>query len=82
MMLLTTLVPTVFILGIAYFVVVRRIPWPWLSYGLVVALSIGCFLAGSVHFQLMGVEVLALGVILVACHYRWWRVSAGQRPAA
>jgi hypothetical protein len=73
MMLLTTMIPVIFILAIVYFIAIRKLPekYTWISYTIVVIISVLYFLPGGVHFAYMGIENFALGVLLIWAHYRF-----------
>ncbi|MEO7323648.1 MAG: hypothetical protein ABIW82_02355 [Dokdonella sp.] len=81
MMLVSTLVPALLVVGAMYFVLIKIIPWAMLSYLLMAAVGVLCLLAGSVHMTYVGIEVAVIGMLLVWCHYRWWRrPRAGKAP--
>jgi len=77
MMVFTTLFIAVIIVAGLYFVI-RFIPWPSLSYALVGAVGIACFIPGDVHFRYVGIEVLGLGILVVWFHYRIVRKDGAQ----
>ena len=72
-MIISTLLPAVAILAALYFFLIRFIPWPFLSYAVVMIAGGLCFAAHTVHFRYIGIDVTAIGLFLVWCHYRWWR---------
>ena len=77
-MLISTLVPAVFLVGIVYFFVIKLLRWRWLSYGL--ALLIGGLLAAAhaVHFVFTGIEVAGLGCLITKIdHMGYWRSNIG-----
>ena len=65
MMVFTTLFLAAIILVPLYFVALRRIPWPWLGYTLVVVIGVLCVIPGDVHFRYVGIEVAGLGALVV-----------------
>ena len=71
MTLLTTLyIATIIILG-AYLLVKRLIPWPPLSYFIIIAFGVACLLQGDVHFRYIGIEIAGAGSLLVWVHYQF-----------
>ena len=72
MMIFTTLVVAAIIVAGLYFLV-RIIPWPGLSYALMVAVGVACLFPGDVHFRYIGIEVAALGSLVVWFHYQFIR---------
>jgi drug/metabolite transporter (DMT)-like permease len=69
MMLFTTLVIAAMIIAAVYFGAVRFIPWPMISYLLMVVVGVACLLPGDVHFRYIGIEVAALGSLVVWLYY-------------
>ena len=76
MMVFTTIFIAAIVIAAVYFVAVRRIPWPILSYALMLSVGGLCFLPGGVHFAYIGIEVIGLDLLLVWLHYRFTK-----RPA-
>ena len=73
MMIVTTLFVAAIIIAGLYFLAVRFIPWPGLSYALMIAVGIACLLPGDVHFRYIGIEVAAFGCMLVWMHHQFIR---------
>ena len=70
MMIFTTLFIAALAVGLLWFIILRHLRWTWLGY-LIVILVAGLFIAsGTVHFVYAGVEVAAVGLVLV-----WWNGS-------
>jgi len=77
MMLFTTLFVAAIVIAALYFVVVRSMRWPAVSYGLMISVGIAC-LFGGVHFAYIGIEIAVLGSFVVWLHYRFWRKAPAQ----
>ena len=73
MMIFTTMVVAAVIVAGLYFLLIRFIRWPGLSYVLMVAVGIACLLPGDIHFRYIGIEVAALGTLVVWLHYQFIR---------
>ena len=73
MMILSTLLIAVLVLAVLWFVLLRRVPWRWASYLVVLFVAASFVWAGSVHFVYTGVEVAALGCFLV-----WWNPRSSK----
>jgi membrane protein implicated in regulation of membrane protease activity len=73
MMIFTTLLVAAIIVAGLYFLVVRFIPWQGLSYGLMIVVGVACLLPGDVHFRYIGIEVAALGCLMVWIHHQFLR---------
>ena len=73
MMVFTTLFIAVTILAGMYFLLIRLIPWAWLSYILVVGVGIACLIPGDVHFRYVGIEILGFGWLLVWLHHKFFK---------
>lgn len=56
MMIVTTLLLALVILAMLYFVAIRNIPWPTLSYALMTGVGLICLMQGDVHFRYIGNE--------------------------
>lgn len=78
MMIVTTLFVAAIIIAGLYFLAIRFIPWPSLSYALMVAAGIACLVPGGVHFTYIGIEVVAFGILLVWVHYQYIRKPVTQ----
>ena len=70
MMIFTTLFAAVIIIGILY-LIVRVIPWAFLSYAIMVIVGVVCLMQGTVHLIYIGVEVIGLGSVVVWYHYKF-----------
>jgi len=70
-MLFSTMVPVIIMLIVIYVVILKKIPekYIWVSYIIIISISILYFLPGGVHSEFMGIENLALGISLVKLHY-------------
>jgi len=79
MMVFTTLFMAAIVIAALYFIAVRYIKWPVVSYALMVVVGFAC-LFGGVHFAYIGIEVAVLGSLTVWLHYRYWR-KPPLRPA-
>lgn len=79
MMVLTTMFIALIVLALLWFLVLQRLPWALVSYGVVVIAGIGCLLFGSVHFVYIGLEVIGFGFLSVWLRYRFWPPSAVVR---
>lgn len=75
MMVFTTLFVAAIIILLLYFLVIRFIPWPAVSYVLMVGVGVACLIPGDVHFRYIGVEIIGLGNVLVWAHYQYIRKS-------
>jgi hypothetical protein len=75
MMVFTIIFVATIIIGALYFLVVRSIPWPTVSYILMVGVGIACLFLGNVHFMFIGIEVAGLGSLLVWIHFQFSRKS-------
>jgi hypothetical protein len=73
MMIVTTLFIAAIIIAGFYFLAIRFIPWSGLSYALMIAVGFACLIPGGVHFLYIGIEVMALGCLLVWIHYQFIR---------
>jgi hypothetical protein len=63
-MLASTLVPAMIVVAFIYFLLIKKLCWRWLSYGLVLA-SAALFLSNNtVHAQYTGVQVAGLGWLI------------------
>ena len=62
-MLLSTIVPAIFIVCLVYLLVVRYFRWRWLSYGLTVAIAAVFLAKGGIHADYTGMEVAGLGCL-------------------
>ena len=62
-MLLSTIVPAMFIVGLVYLFVIRHLRWRWLSYALVLVIAAALVSAGAVHTNFTGIEVAGLGCL-------------------
>ncbi len=78
MMIFTTLIVAAIIVAGLYFLAIRFIPWPSLSYALMVAVGVTCLFPGDVHFRYIGIEVAALGCLVVWIHYRFIQKPVAQ----
>ena len=83
MMLITTITPTILLLLLIYFVVIRKVPkrLAWISYTIIIVISGLCFYQGSVHLSYMGIENLSLGIFLVWLHYHFEFNSQSKKEA-
>ena len=74
MMLVTTMTPVIMVLSLIYFVLLRKIPqgFAWVSYTVVVIISVLYSFQGSVHFLYMALGNLSFGIFLVWLHYHFW----------
>jgi hypothetical protein len=63
-MLLSTLIPAIVAVALVYFLLIRLLPWRWLSYGLALAIGGGLISARTVHLQYTGVDVAGLGCLI------------------
>lgn len=79
MMVFTTLFLACLILAVLSLVALRKWCPPWGGYLLVVATGIACLAFGSVHFVYIGIEVIALGVLLVWLRHRFWPVASSRK---
>ncbi len=68
-MIFTTMFLALIVIAILYFLAIRFIPWPALSYVLVVAVGLICLVQGDVHFRYVGIEVIGIGSFAVWLHY-------------
>lgn len=75
MMVFTTLFVACLILAVLSLVVLRKWCPPWAAYLLVAITGVACLLFGSVHFVYIGIEVIALGSLLVWLRHRFWPVA-------
>ena len=73
MMILTTLSIAALALALLWFFVLKNIPWRWAGYLVVLVVAALFIWSGSVHFVYTGVEVAALGCLLV-----WWNPRPGK----
>ena len=71
MMVFTTLFAAGIIIGLLYYIVVRFIPWAFLSYAIMGVVGVVCLMEGSVHFRYIGLEVIGLGCLVVWYHYKF-----------
>lgn len=69
MMVFTTLFAAGIIIGILY-LIVRLIPWAFLSYAIMVIVGVVCLMQGTVHLIYIGLEVIGLGCLVVWYHYK------------
>ena len=75
MMILSTLFVAVLVVAVLWFLVLRRIPWRSAAYLIVLLVAALFIWSGSVHFVYTGVEVAALGCLLV-----WWNPRFSNAP--
>lgn len=75
MMVLSTLLIAVLVLAVLWFFILRRIPWRWASYLIVLLVAALFIWSGTVHFVYTGIEVAALGCFLV-----WWNPRFSNPP--
>jgi hypothetical protein len=80
MMIVTTLFAAAIIVAMLYFLAIRFIPWPGASYALVVFVGVACLFPGDVHFRYVGLEVIALGSLLVWFHHQYIRKPIAPVP--
>ena len=73
MMIFTTLFVAAIVIAALYFVVVRPLRWPMVGYLVMMTSGVACFFIGSVHFAYIGIEIAALGSLLVWLHNQYWR---------
>lgn len=64
-MLYTTVPIALIIVFLLYYFLIRHIPWVKLSYFIIIAVGILCFLPGNVHFMYIGIEIIVLGCLVV-----------------
>ena len=70
-MLLTTLyIAAIIILG-AYVCIIHYIPWPPLSYFIILGIGVACLLPGDVQYRYIGIEIAGAGSLLVWVHYKF-----------
>lgn len=65
MMIYTTVPIALIIVVVLYYFFIRHIPWVTLSYTIIIAVGILCFLSGNVHFMYIGIEIIGLGCLVV-----------------
>ena len=70
MMVFTTLFAAGIIIGLLYYIVVRFIPWAFLSYAIMCVTGVFCIMNGTVHLIYIGLEVIGFGCLLVLYHYK------------
>ena len=58
MLVITTMFIAVIVLALLWYLLLKRIRWPWLNYLIVVVVSIGFLCLGSVHFIYIGLGKL------------------------
>ncbi len=80
MMIVTTLFAAAIIVAMLYFLSIRFIPWSILSYALMIVVGIACLFPGDVHFRYVGLEVIAIGCLLVWLHYQFIRKPIAPIP--
>ena len=80
-MLFTTLVVAAIIVAGLYFLVIRFIPSPKVGYAIMVAVGIVCLLPGDVHFRYIGIEIAALGSLVMWLHHQYVRKPAAQNSS-
>ncbi len=78
MMFFTTMVVAAIIVVGLYYLLIRFVRWPGLSYALMIGVGIVCLLPGDVHFRYIGFEVAALGSLVVWLHYKFVRKPTAQ----
>ena len=69
MMIFTTIFIAAIVIALLYFVAIRFIPWPALSYVLMVGAGLVCLMQGDVHFRYIGIEIAGIGSLVVWLHY-------------
>ena len=52
------------LIGLVYGLVMQRLAWRWLCYGLILFVAIACLRQKTVHLQYIGIEVAAFGCLL------------------
>ena len=72
MMVFTTLFVALIIIAGLYFIAIRFIPWPTISYILIIGVGVACLFPGDVHFRYIGIEVASFGSLVVWLHYQFF----------
>lgn len=79
MMVFTTLFAACLVLAALSLVALRKWCPAWAGYLLVIAAGVACLALGSVHFVYIGIEVIALGVLLIWVRHRFWPVGRSRK---
>ena len=81
-MLLSTLVPAIFIVGLMQ-LFVRQFRWRWLSYGLSLGIAAALAGTGQVHPLFTGIEVAGLGCLITRLDpFGYWKKKPDDKPSA
>ncbi len=63
-MFASTLPISLCLIGLICGLVMQRVGWGWLCYGLIAFVAIACLRQGTLHLQYTGIEVAAFGWLL------------------
>ena len=80
-MIVTTMLIAAPVLALLWFFILCRVPWPWAGYAIVFVVGMVCLLSGTVHMIYVGIEIAALGSLLIWSRHHWWppSISSSQQ---